>query len=77
MLIITTRRRQRQREDEAWSEGANADQDEVEDFIAGKDDFIAKQSGIITGLVDVITAECPKLFESMPSHLYQQLRDYA
>lgn len=77
MITLITRRRQKQREDDAWSDGYHTGDDEVEDFIAQKDAFIEKQTGIILGLVAVIESDCPKLFQSMPTHLYEQLRDYA
>lgn len=74
MLIITTKRRQRQREDEVWSEGYHTGDDEVEDFIAQKDDFIERQTGIIADLIAVLNRS--NAWPLVPEELARDLGDY-
>lgn len=69
MLLITTKARQRQREDEAWSDGYTFGEDEVEEAIAGKDDFIAHQAAIISELLGTEAIDWTKVPTKLQSHL--------
>jgi hypothetical protein len=69
-----SRRKQKQREDNAWSEGYRYDDDEVEDFIAGKDAFIEKQSGIILDLMKVLDEH--QLWHEISDELRYDLANY-
>lgn len=58
----------------AWQEGYRYKDNEVDEFIAGKDDFISKQELIIVRLMDVITEA--NAWHHVPDDLREELRDY-
>lgn len=61
--------------EDAWSDGYHTGDNEVDDFIAGKDDFIAKQEQIIVRLIKVV--DLSEGWKHVPDDLHEQLRDYA
>lgn len=77
---LARRRRQRAREDQAWAEGYNYGEEEVEEALAEKDDFIAVQSEIIDRLGQVLQnisrTKGFDAWEFVPEDLRRQLADY-
>lgn len=61
-----------QREFQAWSDGYHLGENEVEEFIADKDAFIAKQAAI---LVDLVAGNHIK-WEGLTEGLQDELADY-
>lgn len=70
-LIEWVRERWNRRVEEAWQEGYRHADVEVEEFIAGKDAYIAEQAALIVALTGYV------LPGDLPDDLYQRLRDYA
>jgi hypothetical protein len=74
VIIFTTKRRQREREDRAWSDGYNYGDEEVAEFVEGKDAFIAQQADLIVGLICTPGAID---WDKVPAELQSRLADYA
>jgi hypothetical protein len=69
-----SRAKQRQREDDAYQQGADDLASDYEDSIEGKDIFILEQSGIIVGLMEIINEA--DAWSRIPDPLFEKLRSY-
>lgn len=69
---VTRRRRQQAREDQAWADGYHLGEEETDEALAEKDEFISRQEAILVALVagDFIK------WENVSIELRDQLADY-
>lgn len=70
-----SKRRLKEREDEAYMEGYHQGDEEISEFIENKDHFISQQEQIILRMMDVITRAA--IWDSIPEDLREELRSYA